>query len=483
MAESKYLQVTPQYKATTFDERIKPLVLYKQEYDRQQDAYDKLLEDTLMLENLKGSDVDADLYRQYSQWRGELNNAADILSNTGRLDMQSVRDLRRQYLNELKPMEDKYKHRNSLMLKQAAEYSPYTLFDKDFSKISVADTNLDDNYRTYKLDDIEKNAFARLSERYIQTGIPSDPQEDIDELLGDIDTRGLSEDQIATIRDSISSGFTKAQRTVTEYNLQQERARKQDAYQELQGERLRKLIDRNPGGDGYDDGDINPFGPSKKNPAAGKKPVKTIEGNAGDKIDIFKLTDDGTDYYFMMRGGKPVLIDSSIIGEDGTVAYSSLYNAAYGESPAAYYDGREYFVRGDGKVYSEASGTVSPTQSYMIRTGSEMKQFLNDHPEYAGSLMQVAKEKYGVKDVFNSDLLNFKDVNVRIYTPTGRDTYAKTQVAVSLKEKSGNSERFTLIDGLVPSDDDTPEYPISSPADTARVQQTPAPQGVGNTVI
>lgn len=480
MAESKYLQVTPTYKAMSLDDRMRHVALYKPEYEKQQDAYDKLLEDTLVLENLKGSDIDADLYRQYSQWRGDVVNAADTLLNTGVLDMQSVRDLRRQYINELKPMEDKYKHRNNLMLRQAAEYSPYTLFDKDFSKIAVADISTDDNYRTYKLDDIEKNAFARLSERYIQTGIPSDPQADIDELLGDIDTEGLSEDQIAAIRDSISSGFTRAQRTVTEYNLQQERARRQDAYQELQEERLRKLI----GGDVEEgDGVINPFKPSIKNPAAGKKPIKTIEGNAGDKIDIFKLTDDGKDYYFMMRGGKPVLIDSSIIGEDGTVAYSSLYNAAYGESPASYYDGKEYFVRGDGKVYADASGSVSPTQSYMIRTGSEMKQFLADYPEYAGSLMQVAKEKYGVKDVFNSDLLNFKDISVRVYTPTGKDSYAKTQVAISLKEKSGNSERFTLIDGLAPAGEETPEAPASPPAAPAGAQGTPAPKGVGNMVM
>lgn len=473
MAESKYLQVTPQFKATTFDERVRPLVLYKQEYDKQQDAYDKLLEDTLMLENLKGSDVDADLYRQYSQWRGELNSAADTLSSTGRLDMQSARNLRRQYLNEFKPMEDRYKHRNNLMIRQAAEYSPYTLFDKDFSKIAVADINPDDSYRTYKLDDIEKNAFARLSERYIQTGVPSDPQNDVDELLGEIDTAGLSPDQVESIRGSILSGYNKAQRTVNEYNLQQERARRQDEYQELQMKRLK----RTPAGGGR-------YYPPKKDSVVDQKPFKTITGNAGDKIDIFKLTDNGKDYYYIMKGSKPVLIDNSTIGEDGTVAYSSLYNIAYGDAPAAYYDGKEYFVRGDGKVYAEASGSVSPTQSYMIHSVSEMKQFLNDHPEYAGSLMHVAKEKYGVKDVLKGDLLNFKDISVRVYTPTSRNSYAKTQVAVSLKEKSGNKKRFTLVDGLATAEGKTEETKDHTPAESTTVQKTPASKKeVGNTVM
>ena len=222
MAESKYLQVTPQYKATTFDERIKPLVLYKQEYDRQQDAYDKLLEDTLMLENLKGSDIDADLYRQYSQWRGELNNAADILSNTGRLDMQSVRDLRRQYLNEFKPMEDKYKHRNTLIATQAAKASPNTIYDRDFSRIAVSDISLDDTVRSLDLAAIEKQAYDDATSRYLDTGLPEDTDPDIERLLEGTDLSGYSEDVRGRVTDSIRKGYYKASNAIDEYKINKE---------------------------------------------------------------------------------------------------------------------------------------------------------------------------------------------------------------------------------------------------------------------
>jgi hypothetical protein len=479
MPDSKYLQVTPQYEATTFEERVKPLVLYKQEYDKQQEVYDKLLEDTLMLENLKGSDVDADLYRQYSQWRGELNSAADTLSNTGILDMQSIRDLRRQYLNEFKPMEDRYKHRNDLILRQAAEYSPYTLFDKDFSKISVADISLDDSYRTYKLDDIEKNAFATLSERYIQTGVPSDPQSDVDELLGEIDTTGLSPDQVDTIRDSILSGYTRAQRTVDEYNLQQERARRQDEYQQLQMDRLR----RTSSGDGNDSS--NPFSPSKRNPTAGRDPIKTIDGNAGDKIPVYKLTDDGKDYYFVMRGSTPIQIGSDIIKEDGSVTYSSFYNAVYGRSPAKYYDGQEYVVSNDGKVVSGLNSMYNdtPSQSYLLSTVDEVEKFLKDHSLWAGQLIQIAKDKYGVSDILNSDLINFKDIYINIYDPVeNAGSFWQPRAAVSLEDKSGRDDSFILIDGLAPSGE-TGGSGETHPTDSTLTRRVTPSGGVGSTVI
>lgn len=222
MAESKYLQVTPQYKATTFDERIKPLALYKQEYDRQQEAYDKLLEDTLMLENLKGSDVDADLYRQYSQWRGELNSAADVLSSTGMLDMQSARDLRRRYLNEFKPMEDRYKHRNTLIAQQAAKNSPNTIYDRDFSKIAVSDISLDDTVRSLDLAAIEKQAYDDATSKYIDSGMPEDIEADTERLIAGLDTEGYSQEDVNRVKESIVKGYTKASNAIDEYKINKE---------------------------------------------------------------------------------------------------------------------------------------------------------------------------------------------------------------------------------------------------------------------
>lgn len=226
-AESKYLQVTPEYKAMSLDDRMRHVALYKPEYEKQQDAYDKLLEDTLILENLKGSDVDADLYRQYSQWRGELVNAADTLSSTGVLDMQSARDLRRQYLNELKPMEDRYKHRTNLVFKQASEASPDVLYKRDFSLVPVSDISLDDAVEKISLKDISKTYTDRWSGLFSAEGIPSETsakENAIESAMAEMDLSGYSPDQVEEVRRTLSESYTKSVEAANQYNMQVEQA-------------------------------------------------------------------------------------------------------------------------------------------------------------------------------------------------------------------------------------------------------------------
>lgn len=245
MAESKYLQVTPQYKAMSLDDRMRHVALYKPEYEKQQDAYDKLLEDTLILENLKGSDIDADLYRQYSQWRGELVGAADALSSTGMLDMQSARDLRRRYLNEFKPMEDRYKHRNTLIATQAAKDSPNTIYDRDFSKVAVRDISLDDTVRFLDLAAIEKQAYDDATSRYIDSGMPEDIEADTERLMTGLDTEGYLPEDVERVRDSIIKGYTKASNAIDEYTAAQEA---KDIQMQLNRKALNNPKPANPNG-------------------------------------------------------------------------------------------------------------------------------------------------------------------------------------------------------------------------------------------
>jgi hypothetical protein len=219
---SRYLQVTPKMEGVTFDQMIKPFLLYKDEYDRQQDTYDKLLEDTLVLEGLKDSTVDSELYGKYSEWRTALNNAADTLSNTGKLDMQTARDLRRKYINDFKPMEDRYKHRNTLIASQAAKASPTVIYDRDFSSMPVSDISLDDSVRFLDLTAIEKQAYDDATSRYIDDGMPEDLASDVNRIMSGIDTEGYSEDAVNRVRDSITKGLSKASNAIDEYKVTQE---------------------------------------------------------------------------------------------------------------------------------------------------------------------------------------------------------------------------------------------------------------------
>lgn len=315
MPDSKYLQVTPQYKATTFDERIKPLVLYKQEYDKQQEVYDKLLEDTLMLENLKGSDIDADLYRQYSQWRGELNSAADTLSNTGILDMQSARDLRRRYLNEFKPMEDKYKHRNTLIATQAAKDSPNTIYDRDFSQIAVSDISLDDTVRSLDLAAIEKQAYDDATSRYIDSEMPEDIEADTERLMAGLDTEGYSPEDVERVRDSIVKGYTKASNAIDEYNAAQEA-------KDIQMQLNRKALNK-----------------PATNPNNGSNKYTIKDSVTGRNITVYKKGDkyytDPT-YTTEYVSGESTITDADrdkYGGLAGTYSYDSIRGYTVGQTP------------------------------------------------------------------------------------------------------------------------------------------------------
>lgn len=418
----RFLKATPKYTATSFEDRMKPLLLYKDEYEKQQDTYDKMLEDTLVLEQLKNSDTDTDLYRNYSDWRTKLNNSASNLSNNGQLDIQGIRNLRRDYLNNFKSKEDLLKLRNTLVQKQAAEYTPDTIYDIDFSKVSLDDMTMGANYKSLKLSDIEKKAFEELSNKYIANGLPANSDSDVESILSNIDTEGFSESQIDTIRQSINRGYTRAATAVNEYNRQQEAYMRQEALQNiqrgtalLQHQKLQEELNK---------------------PSTTPVLYKQVQGSAGDTIDIYKVFSNGKEHYAIMKDGKPVLIDSSKIKEDGTLDYTELYKLAYGDIPAPYYDTAEYKMDTDkSKIYKnrKEDGFI---KSDVIHNVKELKEFLTENGEITGELRTALKELYGINDVFNSNIFNLRDIKITKYE--GRNT-------IKLIQKTPTTGSFELL--------------------------------------
>lgn len=227
---SKYLEATPKYTGVTLEQRLKPLVLYKDEYDKQQDAYDKLLEDTLVLENIKDSEVDADLYRNYSDWREKLNTSADSLASTGILDMQSLRDLRREYINTYKPMEDKYKHRANLIFKQASEAGPDVIYKRDFSRVPLEEIELSDAIESQNLSEIYTSYTKRWSADFFASGVPegNDAEEiTVDNAIEEMGLSGYSDTDIERIRetlhDAYNAGITGATNLELDRSINEER--------------------------------------------------------------------------------------------------------------------------------------------------------------------------------------------------------------------------------------------------------------------
>ena len=214
---ARYLTINSKFNPITFEERIKPLLLYKEEYEKQEEALNKMLEDSQSLASLANSPQDSAIYRQYQDYQSSLNGLVDNLTNNGKLDSRAALQLRRQYLQNLKPYESKLARRNELIREQAKNYTPDTIYDKDYSSISLNDIDDSSTYRTYKLGDISTKAAKELYSKYTTTGTVGSELDEVNEILSGIDTEGLSEDNLTAIRNAIKVGRGTANMTYNEY--------------------------------------------------------------------------------------------------------------------------------------------------------------------------------------------------------------------------------------------------------------------------
>lgn len=213
---ARYLTINSEFRPISFEERMAPLRLYKQEYEAQQDALDELAK-YQSLADLSNSELDKDIYNQYKNWNDSLSTTIDDMMSSGKLNSNAIRALRREYLSKLAPAEEKLKKRNELVSQQAKEYSPNTMYDIDYSNVGLNDINEGSAYRTYKLDDIAANTAKELFSNYV-AGKSDTEENEIKNQLGKIDIENLSEGQIMSIVEAIKEGRTTALVSMQEYN-------------------------------------------------------------------------------------------------------------------------------------------------------------------------------------------------------------------------------------------------------------------------
>ena len=68
---ARFLTIDSQFNPISFEEMIKPALLYKEEYEKQQDAIDTLAANNI-LDQLKNSDVDSKIYNEYHNYKSML---------------------------------------------------------------------------------------------------------------------------------------------------------------------------------------------------------------------------------------------------------------------------------------------------------------------------------------------------------------------------------------------------------------------------
>ena len=152
-----------EFNPISFADRIAPMRLYKEEYDKQQAAYEKLLEETNDLGVLKDVAMDANSYKTYEDFTNEIASVADEMRTKGL--SQDVRnkllDLKRRQSTEISPLLDKQKKRADLIAEQRKyrETHQNSIFDTDYDEVALEDITGDSTFRPYDLDDdLDKTA-------------------------------------------------------------------------------------------------------------------------------------------------------------------------------------------------------------------------------------------------------------------------------------------------------------------------------------
>ena len=347
---ARYLTINSKFNPITFEERMKPLLLYKEEYENQEEALNKVLEESQSLADLKNYPQDSDVYRQYQEYQNNINGVIDNLTNNGTLDSKAALQLRRYYLQNLKPYESKLARRNELIRKQAENYTPDTMYDIDFSTVGINDINEASSFRTYKLNDIAKTAASKTLSKYNSGETVGSDNEETESILKDIDTTNLSDNQVNQIKSYIKQGIGSAKQAYNEYLVQQD-------YKIAQAEHLRRPAT------------------TRTITSNGTKTYETRVLDSGEKI---KLEKRGEDYYY-----NGVKVDMENLNQ---------LSSKYGNPDYAGLEGsKSYRKRGESDDIEVTSATfpedIPQTHKAVARNMSELSDVLNKLPDARDAIM------------------------------------------------------------------------------------------------
>lgn len=141
MANFNLVVNTSNFKPFTYEEMVRPLLLYKQEEEARQKAYLDLQEKASTLEDLTASEKDAEAYGAYTAYKNRLREVADEMAKNGLTRQNNqVFNLRKSYINDIKPLNDLLEKRNKLVEEQRANNKDGTnIYSIDYGDMSLAE--------------------------------------------------------------------------------------------------------------------------------------------------------------------------------------------------------------------------------------------------------------------------------------------------------------------------------------------------------
>lgn len=176
MANFNLVVNTSNFKPFTYEEMVRPLLLYKQEEEARQQAYLDLQEKASTLEDLAASEKDAEAYGAYTAYKNKLREVADEMAKNGLTRQNNqVFNLRKSYINDIKPLNDLLEKRNKLVEEQRANDKDGTnIYSIDYGDMSLAEMkrNPTQTYNTLNgnvIRAISAETFAPLAKQILES--------------------------------------------------------------------------------------------------------------------------------------------------------------------------------------------------------------------------------------------------------------------------------------------------------------------------
>lgn len=148
---AQYLTINSVFKPYTFDELLKPVQLYGEEYTRQESALGELQTKADAWRNIADETKDPKAYKMYSDYMQSIEQATEaLLQGLSPATRKSVIDMNKRYSSEIVPIEIAYKRRQELIDEQRKlkAQDNTMLFDVDADLLSL-DTLIDNPQQSY----------------------------------------------------------------------------------------------------------------------------------------------------------------------------------------------------------------------------------------------------------------------------------------------------------------------------------------------
>lgn len=200
---ARYLTINSTFKPYTFEEMLKPLQMYGEEYARQEAALGELQTKADMWKNIVNETNDPKAYKMYEGYMQGIEDITNsLMEGLSPATRKGVLDMTKRYASEIVPIEQAYTRRQELIDEQrkALAADDSLLFSKDASLLSLDDL-IDNPATSYVSASMDKAHIALANDaKALQDAIRNNPDE-WKSILGDqyyerVSTYGFTENEV-----------------------------------------------------------------------------------------------------------------------------------------------------------------------------------------------------------------------------------------------------------------------------------------------